>query len=280
MKKVILAIAVAFVFAFSGSVLASPPVPPPDQGFVIETYTDILCTGGVIEDENFAWRWSRDGVDPINDLVEDQSIGEITYEQEFNSFYGINTVFIKDFDAKSHVDGTQNLEVDKTIGYVSDGAAGAIADHDERVSVVVVSAGGDMETAFPGALALCPMLGPNLTEMTATNESIAMGSSFNVGSGGAISSHTETNAYVTESVELGYEINADGYGVTVNAGMRASLWEGDLAGTDVDVASRTTYYEFAQADGFVDKFHKEMLYQSTFTEPTPIPPDIRRILIP
>jgi len=39
MKKVILVLAVAAVFAFSGTVMASPPVCPPFEGFLIETET-------------------------------------------------------------------------------------------------------------------------------------------------------------------------------------------------------------------------------------------------
>jgi hypothetical protein len=48
------------VLLFAGFALASPPVPPPMEGFVIGTSVDINCIGDVIEDEEFTWTWVED----------------------------------------------------------------------------------------------------------------------------------------------------------------------------------------------------------------------------
>ena len=293
MKKVILTIAVAFVFVFVGSVLASPPVPPPEEGFKISTNTNILCTGTVTEDQSFTWNWAFNNADPLiadiqNALEADESVAQTRYEQEFKSYGGVGTVFIKDFDAKSHPDNTPNLEVDKTIGYVSNTLPGSIAEHDERAAIEVISAGTGNGNQFAGMMALCPWATVG-DGFPATNESIAMGSSFYVPAVqgiyvGNISAHTSTNAEVTGNVALGYEINASGDG-TVNAGMLLSLWEGSdiaVAGGapgDNPLASRTSYEEFAEAIGdFV--FNKSMVYQSVFTAPSPIPENIDQVLNP
>ena len=290
MKKVILTIAVAFVFAFVGSVWASPPCPPPEEGYVISTTTAITCVGAVVEKQSFtdthAFQLNPNlKADPpvvagIASLDDNETISRIRYEEEYRGYGGF-TVFNKDFDAKSH--DTPNLEVDKAIGYVSNGVPGSVASFDERVAIEIVSAGTGEDAAgqFAGLLAMCPWA-PVGDGYPATNEGVAMGSSFSVNAGGNISVLTHTDAEVTENVALAYGINAVGANATVSAGMLASLWEGSTTGTTADdavLAARTTYTEIATATGVFD-FSKEMLYQSVFTEPSPIPESIDRILGP
>jgi len=288
MKKVILTIAVAFVFVFVGSVFASPPVPYPEQGYVLSTTTDITCIGDVVERQSFVdtHSYSNDDGVPANiigALEADESVGRIAYEEEFRAYKGATT-FDKDFDAKSHPVNESNLEVDKVIGYESSGLPGSVASHNERVAIEVVSAGTDNGMQFAGLLALCPW-SPVADGFDATNEGIAMGSSFDVAVGGAITSTTYANADVTKYVALAYGVSAEGVDVTVRAGMMASLWEGGEPfnngnGDAIALAGRTHYTEDAMASGMYVNFNKDMLYQSVFTEPTPTPDTIDRILLP
>ena len=228
MKKVILTIAVAFVFAFVGSVWASPPCPPPEEGYVISTTTAITCVGTTVEKQSFtdthAFQLDAAADAGIAGLDENETISRIRYEEEYRGYGGF-TVFNKDFDAKSH--DTPNLEVDKAIGYVSNGVPGSVASFDERVAIEVVSAGTDIPAGpqFAGLLAMCPWATVG-DGFPATNEGVAMGSSFSVNAGGSISVLTHTDAEVTENVALAYGINAVGANATVSAGMLASLWEG------------------------------------------------------
>jgi len=172
MKKVILVLAVAAVFAFTGSVMASPTVCPPFEGFYIETITDVSVYGDLAEDENFEWRWNNDSCmiatnDAFNDLQDNESVARVTYSEEFDSYNGLAhgegvtpTTLTKTFAADTHViDIDHNVDVEKDIGYQSDGQAGSQADLTEKASLEIVSAGGNLGPAtklFPGVLALCP----------------------------------------------------------------------------------------------------------------------------
>jgi hypothetical protein len=291
MKKVVLSSVVAFVFLFVGYALASPPVPYPDQGYVLSTTTDIQCTGTVVERQSFVdtHAYNNDPQVPATiggGLVPNESIARIAYEEEYRGYNGFTT-FDKDFDAKSHPANESNLEVDKVIGFVSNSQLGSVASHNERVAIEVVSAGSDAAgEQFSGLLALCPW-SPVGNGFDATNEGIAMGSSFDVAVGGAITSTTHADADVTKYVALKYGVSAEGSDVTVSAGMLASLWEGServLAPAVPPVvpalAGRTHYTEDAMASGAYVNFNKEMVYQSVFTEPSPTPDTIDRILLP
>ncbi|MEA3360546.1 MAG: hypothetical protein U9R17_14225, partial [Thermodesulfobacteriota bacterium] len=164
MKKVILIMAVAAVFAFTGSVMASPPVCPPFEGFYIETITDVTVYGDLEESEDFEWNWNNDscqnttngianGADANNGLQAEESVARITYMEEFDSYNGlahgegvVPTTLAKTFTADTHlIDIDNNVKVEKDIGYISDGGAGSQADLTEKASVEVVSAGGDLE---------------------------------------------------------------------------------------------------------------------------------------
>jgi len=297
MKKVILVMAVAALFAFTGTVMASPPVPPPEEGFKITTDTNIVAVGQVTENEEFTWHW---GYNPNSALAPDkadidngvlspeESNARIRYTEEFNSMNTLSaatvpTTFDKKFLAESHPTDTPNVSVDKVIGYTSDGAAGSVADFDDKIAIEVVSAGGDQTGAFAGIFVLCPWVGPNVGELPATNEGIAMGSSFDIpnlmanGAFGSISANIESDAEVTNQVTLGYDITATGAG-RVNAAMLAKLYDGVNPDPVAVLASVATYTEFAEANGLFAPFHKKMDYAAYFTKPSPTPEIIDQIL--
>jgi hypothetical protein len=291
MKKVILVMAVAVVFAFTGTVLASPPTPPPGEGFLIHTDTDITCVGTVIETESFEWHWNNDaesgntqGIQPAL-LVGGETEARIVYEQEFRSQNSLleNTVpteFDKEFTADSHADDGLNVEVDKIIGFTSNGDAGSVASHEEIIALEVVSAGGGVVGGgFTGVLQLCPWNVTGAGTFNATNEGIAMGSQFAIpnvladGGAGFISFTSAANAYATEFVQLDYDVNASGRG-QIEAEMIARLYEGNGVasrfGPAPGLTSVATYQEAAEADG-IFQFHKGMMYQAIFAQPSPNP---------
>jgi len=286
MKKVILVLAVAAVFAFTGTVMASPPVCPPFEGFLIDTETEVTVVGNMSEEESFEWHWNNDACEGntngINNALQPgESVARLTYEEDFDSYNGLAatpTTFNKYFTANTHPDGDYNLEVEKDIGYTSDGIAGHHADLIEKVSEEVVSSGGDYKTGnmFEGILQLCPWAPtPSDKEWPATNEGIAMGSMFsipyNVGTGegpaGEIDFDSTTLAGVTKGVVLNYDVDASGKG-KIQAEMIARLWEGSSPGTTAatPLNSVATYTEKTVADGIFN-FHKGMFYKAKFDLP-------------
>ena len=63
-KMRILAIAAIVLMGFVGYALASPPVPPPFEGFGISTYVDVVMDAGdFVEQESFTWTWMDGGED-------------------------------------------------------------------------------------------------------------------------------------------------------------------------------------------------------------------------
>jgi len=305
MKRCLLTVLIA-VFALTASQLwADPPVCPPFEGFLIETETDMTVYGNASEEEHFEWEWNNDVCEGTanginNPLQLGETVARITYSEEFTSFNGLGgvvagiegegyslrgdpiseapTTYQKEFTANTHPDGDYNLEVEKDIGYTSDGIAGHHADFKEIVSEEVVSAGGVFTTGtmFDGVLALCPWAPtPNSGEWSAVNMGVAMGSMFsipyNVGTGegpaGEIDFDSTTLAGVTKGVVLNYDVDATGKG-KIQAEMIARLWEGSTPGTTAatPLNSLATYTEKTAADGLFD-FHRGMTYKSSFAPP-------------
>ena len=57
----ILAAIVVGLMVFAGVALASPPVPPPFEGFGISTFVDVVMDAGdLTEEEAFTWTWIDD----------------------------------------------------------------------------------------------------------------------------------------------------------------------------------------------------------------------------
>ena len=158
MRNVILTMAVLTIFLLTGFATASPPVPPPTEGFKITTDTYIVCIGSVTDSSNYTWHWNNGNADgiavgPGGTLAEGESEARIRYTEEFNSNNTLSaatvpTTFDKKFVAATHSTDTPNLSVDTVIGYTSDGAAGSVADFDDKIAIEVVSAGGDQTGAF------------------------------------------------------------------------------------------------------------------------------------
>jgi len=303
MKKVILAMTIVAVFAFTGAVMASPPVEPPFEGFEIVTDTIIECVGDVSEEENFSWHWNNDeayadpgvgidsGLPGSKYLGAGESEAKIAYTENFSSNNSFTegteeTKIEKHFNADSHPDeGVENLVVTNHIGYTSNGADGSTAKLDEVVSVEVVSAGGGVVGGgLAGVLSLCPWNSTTAMTWPATNEGIAMGAKFsipNIGidsNPGYISYDSDAKANVTKYVSLAYEVldTTRGSG-TIQADMIARIYEGSdiyLPGPGTIVPalnSKMTYTESAKATGLFSVFNKSMLYKTVFEQPSPEP---------
>ena len=307
MKKVILVMAVAVFFAFTGIVMATPPTNQPVEGFKITTDTNIVAVGIVKESENFTWHWNNTASSQVSDswgvvpsanvpgaLGANETEARIRYTEEFNSINTLSaatvpTTFNKVFVADTHPTDMPNMTVDKVIGYTSDGAAGSVADFSDKVAMEVVSAGGDQSGGFAGIFVLCPWIGADVDELPATNEGVAMGSAFNIpnlmsnGAFGSISANIESDVELTSNVQMGYEIMATGAGL-INAEMLAKLYEGTGAATSslgkntTPLQSFASYSEKAEANGMFAPFFKKMNYASKFTPPSPISEIVDQIL--
>jgi len=308
MKKHIFAGAFIVLLLIGSNLWADPPVCPPFEGFYIETITNVKVYGDLAESEDFEWKWNNDYCQETtngiadNDLQANESVGRITYSEEFDSYNGHSgtgggddsknysrgdpipeeptepTTLTKTFVADSHVlNSDNNVTVEKHIGYQSDGGAGSQADFKEIVSVEVVSAGGALTSAtglFKGVLALCPWATTSSTDWPATNEGIAMGSKFHIPSQldndapGEITFASNTAAGVTKGASMVYDVTANGKG-TIETEMIARLWEGSIQGTNATIAlnSVATYSELAHANGIFE-FHKSMTYRAEFAAPS------------
>ena len=304
-KAIFLCTLIAFLVTGS-NLLADPSVCPPFEGFYIETVTDVTVYGDLQESEDFEWHWNNDSCMGTTNDIQDglhsrESVARITYSEEFDSFNGLSagnvsrgdpmsedppTTLTKTFTAETHL-GDNNVDVEKDIGYQSDGQAGSQADLTEKASLEIVSAGGALGVAandFAGILALCPWSTIRGNEIwPATNEGIAMGSRFHIpsdiGNGDpgyvTFASDTEVNGTLSP-VGMHYDVTADGRGV-MEAQMVARLWEGSAAATTLDptpeLNSRATYEEYVQADG-IFQFHKGMTYRAQFAAPAITPIDV------
>jgi len=306
MKKVILVMVVAVFFAFTGVVMATPPTTPPVEGFKITTDTNIVAVGIVNESENFTWHWNNSASAAVSNslgiaaggtgspaaLGTNETEARIRYTEEFNSNNTLSaatvpTSFNKQFSADTHPTDMPNVTVDKVIGYVSDGAAGSVADFDDKIAMEVVSDGGNQAAAFAGVFVLCPWLSAPVGALPATNEGVAMGSSFIIpnlmanGQFGSISLNLDSDVELTSNVSMGYEIDATGAGL-IKAEMLAKLYEGTMADSATAGApplqSFASYSEIAEANGIFSPFYKKMNYQSQFSAPSPIPEILDQIL--
>jgi len=197
MKKLAILAAVAMVMAFVTAGWASPPVPPPKEGFVITSTTAIECLGTVTETEDYDWTYYavedptrplegnpvpiQDPENPDAILGADQA-AQIRYTEDFVALNGF-TQFNKSLGATTYpTDENPNLEVQKNVGYIAftdDPLAEATMV--ERVGMNVVATGDVLRAGFAGLLSLCPM---GVTEaeanLPATNEAIAAGNTFKV----------------------------------------------------------------------------------------------------
>jgi hypothetical protein len=295
-KLLVLSIVVAFA-VLGAQAFASPPVAPPVEGFIIDSFTEIKCDGDVTESEIYNWQYFE-GVGNIKAVTGTcpscptitnailtqgfQEGAEIAYQQDFAAIDG-TTNFTKTFKAVSHTTSSvpDNLTVDKSITYDNLGGTGN-ATHLEKVGLSVVSvgyAGGATTNPADNLLSLCPWA--TSTPGTdagypPTNEGIAAASEFNV-KNIVFASNSAVNS--TTNPALSYEVVATGEG-TIAAGFVVELWEGAKGAVwgshlvdstncpscyVIDptplLASRTSYSEHATADG-VWSFTKKVSYES------------------
>ena len=154
--------------------------------------------------------------------------GEIRYEEEFNAIGG-QTTYHKLFDTDTG--GTpEDLDVDKTFTFVATDPNGNLS-FNERVGMTIVSNGFDVSEAAPPVTdvigGLCPWVqdpGGSITEIPATNESIAMGSE--ILSASAVQANTATNVGLSiQAPAMTYAISAQGEGF-IEAAMAVQIQEG------------------------------------------------------
>ena len=273
--------------------LASPPVPPPEEGFVISVNVDVECLGDVTETESHEWNYVKDmdpeewgprpGGHPSSSVgPEDLYLsvfgraGQVRYDETLSAVDG-TTQLKKRFEAGSHSD--EAITVSKDIGYVAQAESLiAIAEDSEKLGLSIV-ANGDAE-GLGDIPSLCPWVARSA--IPATNEFIAAGSGFTTTS--EMVSHTDSAVKSIVAPSLDHSIAASGTG-SVNAAMKASLMEGDslyypeldahmYGGPAVYVGfpgppnliSKTVYDEKSVATGAIDKFNKTMHYHSTIPQ--------------
>ncbi len=290
--------AVVCVLLFAGFASASPPVPPPEEGFVIGTSVDINCIGDVIEEEEFTWTYVADMWSPgVAEMLppelfpgsnlEDPYLGlmgraaQIRYDEGLRAIDSGAMQLNKQFAATSHDE--PNLEVAKDYAWAGmEGSGITNVENRERVGLSIVANG---DTAGLGDMpSLCPWVRDNF--IPATNEFIAMGSRTTAtGASGNMVSMTRTDATSTGPPSLNHSISASGLG-TAEAEMRLSLMEGaGVYGPEVNqwgavgpggefvgdegpppLISLAEYEEYTGAFGQIVNFDKTMHYHSTLPD--------------
>ncbi|MDY6839856.1 MAG: hypothetical protein SWH78_18000 [Thermodesulfobacteriota bacterium] len=273
-------VAVGFL-VFSGLAMASPPVPPPVEGFNIAANVDVeMSAGDCTEVEAFTWTWVYHDPNSMRGPVistlaypgMDQYLAtfgraaQVRYTEELASTDTSFFQFKKSFAADSHGVDTadNNLSVEKNYGYVaSEASLIANAEDKERVGLSIVANGDG--ALFDDIPSLCPWVARS--RIPATNEFIAAGSDTSTTS--LMVADTETGVAATRAPELNQTVSATGMG-NATALMKVALMEGgnwyqpDGGNAPVpDLVSKTSYRERSSATGTIDRFVKAMHYHST-----------------
>jgi hypothetical protein len=265
----ILAVAAITLMVFAGFAVASPPVPPPEEGFLIRTSVDINCIGDVIEEEEFTWTWMNDPA-PGNDsnLAGNMVLGfagraaQIRYEEDLRAIDSGAMQLNKQFMATS--DDEPNLDVEKDYAWAGQEGSGITnVSNRERAALSIVAMGDSR--GLNDMPSLCPWVQGRT--IPATNEFIAMGSRTTAsGADGSMTSLTDTDATGTGPPSLNHTIHAEGVG-SAEAMMLAGLMEGDAAvtenGTVPNLISTVEYSEYTGAFGVILNFDKAMHYDAT-----------------
>lgn len=281
-KMGVFAIVGVGLIVFSGVAMASPPVPPPVEGFGITTAVDAeMSSGDFTEVEAFTWIWVSPNAGDLDGQMRLGPTGraaQIRYTEEMQSTDTSFFLLNKDFAAASEGadPAGNNLNVAKDYGYVASQASLiANASNQERVGLSIV-ANGDA-WGLNDMPSLCPWAQGYF--VPATNEFIAMGS--DTSTTNVMVSDTNTEAVATRAPELNHSIAAQGTGMAQGL-MQLSLMEGDsmysgLAAGDFhwmpgwanatagppNLVSTTDYSEKTQSVGTIHKFAKAMHYHST-----------------
>jgi len=250
---VVLVVSLVLV-TLTGSSLASPPVPPPTEGFGIATTVDCeMSAGDFSETEGFTWTWVHD---PLSEVVGALTNGipyfestlaypgteaylgafgraaEIRYTGDMQSTDTSLFQFKQGLTAGSEND--PNLSVERNYGYVaSEASLIANAKNKERAGLSIVTNGvptifviGNGNTRIIQPLEDTPTLCPwaQFGWIPATNDFVAMGTDMSTTS--VMVSDTETSVVATRAPEMDHSISAKGGGMAQGL-MKASLMEGD-----------------------------------------------------
>lgn len=190
-------IALVLMTAFSKVALASRNVKPTPETETLTITTEIVCDRKVKEIEQLNWECSSNDLLDNPPLASGEKYGKIKYSENLISSSG-STNFYKDF--KIDTGKTPNLEVTKNIGYTAAGEKGSLS-HAESVDMTLISSGSCVYVSAGSSM--------SVTNVQAT---------------------TETEAQMTRTPELHYEIYAGGIGGsgtpavgTITAGMSASV---------------------------------------------------------
>ena len=280
--KMVGLMALIAAFGLASTAIASPPVPPPVEGFYIDTTTLIDCVGTTTETEAFSWTYGTGTFDVATlTMGAGDSAAQIRYEENFTAIDGA-TMFSKSFAAYSHApDAPPNLAVDKDFGFVGDITSMiASLDESERVGIGIVSYGYDVAGAqIAGLEGICPWAGSSSGgTIPATNEFISMGSTVKTGVNmfaetPAIVATKDTAATTTGSPALSHLVTGSGYG-EITASMALHLQEG--AGTFApgtgafQLKSETRYTQDTLASGIIANFSKEMKYRTSLPTISPL----------
>lgn len=193
----VVVIAMALLTAFSAVALASRNVPSTPETVTLTITTEIVCDRKVMEIEQLNWESSNKDLLDNPPLASGEKYGKIKYNENLISSSGA-TNFYKDF--KIDTGKTPNLVVTKNIGYTA-GEKGSLS-HAESVDMTLISSGSCCVYVAAGS-------SMSVTEVQVT---------------------TETEAQMTRTPELHYEIYAggiEGPGTpavgTITAGMSASV---------------------------------------------------------
>jgi len=286
-KMCILAITGTVLMGFVGYAMASPPVPPPLEGFGITTGVDCeMSTGDFTEVETFTWTWVSDdaefgeflsvleqlfGARGPSDLQEMYlapygRAAQIRYTEEMQSTDTSFFQFNKDFSAASGAADTEenNLKVAKNYGYVaSEASLIANATNKERVGLSIV-ANGDI-WGLNDMPSLCPWAQADF--IPATNEFIAMGSDTSTTS--VMVSDTNTEVVATRAPEVDHSISAQGIGMAQGL-MKLSLMEGDsvYVPAGAEFAAAPAYHHNPLTQTYLGPGPPNLASKTTYSEKT------------
>ena len=204
--------------------------PPTPETETLTITTEIVCDRNVIESEQLNWKSSNKDLLDNPPLASGEKYGKIKYNENMISSSGA-TNFYKDF--KIDTGKTPNVVVTKSIGYTA-GEKGSLS-HAESVDMSLISSGSCAYVAAGSSM--------SMTEVQVA---------------------TETNAQMTRTPKMHYEINAggiEGPGTlavgTITAGISASVDDKRTSkkpGSELKLGYKTT------VDGSF-KFYKEMEFK-------------------
>ncbi len=166
-------VAAVFVFVLAGAGLASPPVPPPEEGYIITTNCDVnMGTGDFIEDEEFTWTYVTDylieelqtlpgpSVDPMFLGIAGRA-AQIRYDEQLRSVDSGSFQLDKGFSATSHEEDDPNLNVEKDYAWTGQAGSGITnVENRERAGLSVVASGED-PVVVPAVVDFFPPIPPD-----------------------------------------------------------------------------------------------------------------------